>query len=137
MKSLPRGLQDTTTPEYAEFEEYPDNTFEPEIQEEEHDYPLTGGDPEFSPAPSPSGRSEFRPARLGPPTPSEVSDPQGHYKNEDVPLTSEPSHGSHPAARSLSPPSPAESPPQGRGQEQQPQVAQGFHTTRKPPASFY
>lgn len=124
-------MQDATTPEYAEFE-YPDSTFEPEIQEEEYDYPLTGGDPEFSPSPSPSGRSEVQPASLAPPTPSEVSDPQGQDKNEDVPLTSEPSHSSEPAARSLSPPSPPESPPQGGGQEQQ--VTHEFHTTIKPVA---
>lgn len=127
-------MKETTTPEYAEFEEYPDNTFEPGIQEEEHDYSLTGGDPEFSPAPSPSGRSEVQPASLAPPTPSKVSDPQGQYKNEDVPLTSEPSHGSEAAVRSLSPPSPPESPAQGGGQEQQPQVTQKLHTMIKPRA---
>ncbi|TWW64062.1 Nidogen-2 [Takifugu flavidus] len=84
---------DTTTPEYAEFEEYPDNTLEPDIQEEEHDYPLT-----------------------------EVSDPQGPLNNEEVPLTSEPIHNSEPAATDLPAPRPPESPPQGGAEEQQPQT---------------
>uniref|UniRef100_A0A3B5K286 Nidogen 2 n=1 Tax=Takifugu rubripes TaxID=31033 RepID=A0A3B5K286_TAKRU len=84
---------DTTTPEYAEFEEYPDNTLEPDIQEEEHDYPLT-----------------------------EVSDPQGPLNNEEVPLTSEPIHNSEPAATNLPAPRPPESPPQGGAEEQQPQT---------------
>lgn len=130
MTLFPRGLQDTTTPEYPE---YPDNTLEPLIQEEEeHDYPLTGGDPEFSPAPSPGGHSEVPAASPAPPTPSEVPDPQGQSRNEDVPLASEPSHSAEPAARSWSPPSPPESPPQGGGQEQPPQVSPQSHTTRKP-----
>uniref|UniRef100_A0A671U8T6 Nidogen 2 n=1 Tax=Sparus aurata TaxID=8175 RepID=A0A671U8T6_SPAAU len=43
---------DTTTPDYPEFEEYPDNTFDPDSQDEEDDYPLTGGDAEFQPAPA-------------------------------------------------------------------------------------
>ncbi|XP_056882959.1 nidogen-2 isoform X18 [Takifugu flavidus] len=114
---------DTTTPEYAEFEEYPDNTLEPDIQEEEHDYPLTGGDPEFHPAPSPSDHSEaHQPANPSPPAPSEVSDPQGPLNNEEVPLTSEPIHNSEPAATDLPAPRPPESPPQGGAEEQQPQT---------------
>ncbi|XP_029695967.1 nidogen-2 isoform X15 [Takifugu rubripes] len=114
---------DTTTPEYAEFEEYPDNTLEPDIQEEEHDYPLTGGDPEFHPAPSPSDHSEaHQPANPSPPAPSEVSDPQGPLNNEEVPLTSEPIHNSEPAATNLPAPRPPESPPQGGAEEQQPQT---------------
>ncbi|TNM94233.1 hypothetical protein fugu_002409 [Takifugu bimaculatus] len=52
--------------------------------EEEHDYPLTGGDPEFHPAPSPSDHSEaHQPANPSPPAPSEVSDPQGPLNNEE------------------------------------------------------
>uniref|UniRef100_H2T9F0 Nidogen 2 n=1 Tax=Takifugu rubripes TaxID=31033 RepID=H2T9F0_TAKRU len=105
---------------YAEFEEYPDNTLEPDIQEEEHDYPLTGGDPEFHPAPSPSDHSEaHQPANPSPPAPSEVSDPQGPLNNEEVPLTSEPIHNSEPAATNLPAPRPPESPPQGGAEEQQ------------------
>lgn len=100
---------------------------EPEIQEEKHDYPLTGGDPEFHPAPSPSDHSEaHQPANPSPPAPSEVSDPQGPLNNEEVPLTSEPSHNSEPATN-IPAPSPPESPPQGGDEEQEPQVTRVLH----------
>ncbi|XP_029300808.1 nidogen-2 [Cottoperca gobio] len=116
---------DTTTPEYGEFEEYPDNTFDPENQEED-DYPLTGGNPEFQPAPAGGVHSEsLRPA--SPDAPSSSSEDSGHqvsYGRKDVPLTSEPRYISEPAERPYSPPNPSERVLEGaeRTQEQQPQV---------------
>ncbi|KAM9835807.1 nidogen-2 [Aulostomus maculatus] len=107
---------DTTTPEYAEFEDYPDNTFEPDNQEEEDDYPLTGGDPEFQPAPvgeTPQPRDPHTP-----PFPLEDSGHQVSYGSKDGPLTSEPRYSS-------APPDPREPVPEGgarQSQEQQPQV---------------
>uniref|UniRef100_A0A8C4HX39 Nidogen 2a (osteonidogen) n=1 Tax=Dicentrarchus labrax TaxID=13489 RepID=A0A8C4HX39_DICLA len=117
--------RDTTTPEYAEFE-YPDNTFDPDNQEED-DYPLTGGDPEFQPAPSGGDHSEsLQPASPdAPSSPSEDSGRQVSYGSEDVPLTSEPRYRSEPAERQYAPPYSPESAPEGRAQhssEQQPQV---------------
>ncbi|XP_039997909.1 nidogen-2 isoform X5 [Xiphias gladius] len=118
---------DTTTPEYAEFEEYPDNTFDPDNQEEEDDYPLTGGDPEFQPAPSGGDHSEsLKPA--GPDAPSSPpEDPgrPGSYASEDVPLTSEPRYGSEAAERQYAPRNLPEAVAEGgaqQTQEQQPQV---------------
>lgn len=113
--------QDTTTPEYAEFEEYPDNSFDPANQEEEGDYPLTGRDPEFQPAPAgepPQPRSPDSPS-----SPSEDSGHQVSHGSQDVPLTSEPRYSSEPAERQYAPAHPRETeggapPPQ----EQQPQV---------------
>ncbi|XP_030265805.1 nidogen-2 isoform X10 [Sparus aurata] len=93
---------DTTTPDYPEFEEYPDNTFDPDSQDEEDDYPLTGGDAEFQPAPA-SDHSEA-PQPASPDAPSSPS--------EDVP------HGSQPSNRQYAPPNPPEAAPE----EQQPQV---------------
>lgn len=113
------GLQDATTPEYAEFEEYPDNTFDPENQEEEDDYPLTGGD--FHQAPS-GGDPPASPD--APTSPSEDSGLQVSYGSEDVPLTSEPRYSSEPAERQYAPPNPAE----GGAREQQPQVTRAPFT---------
>ncbi|XP_059183657.1 nidogen-2 [Centropristis striata] len=106
---------DTTTPEYGEFEEYSDNSFDPETpeeeEEEEEDYPLTGGDPEFQPAPP--GGDQVDPA--GPEAPSAPA--------EDVPLTSEPRYESEPAERKYAPPPPPPAPPaETRPEEHQPQV---------------
>ncbi|CAJ1087012.1 nidogen-2 isoform X3 [Xyrichtys novacula] len=93
---------DTTTPEYAEFEEYPDNTFD---QEEDDDYPLTGGDPEFQPAPAGSDQSEpLQPE--SPDVPSSPSEGSDQYRREDVPLTSEPRYSSEPVGRQYAPPNP-------------------------------
>ncbi|XP_023251193.1 nidogen-2 isoform X2 [Seriola lalandi dorsalis] len=112
---------DTTTPEYAEFEEYSDNTFDPDNQEEEDDYPLTGGNPEFQPAPAGGDHSESNPD-----VPSSPEDPrQVLHGSEDLPLTSEPRYGSEPAERQYAPPNRPEAAGQGGApgiQEQQPQV---------------
>lgn len=112
------GLQDTTTPEYAEFEEYTDNTFDSDNQEEEDDYPLTGGDPEFQPAPAAGDHSQtLQPASPdAPASPPEDSGPQVSHGSDDVPLTSEPTE------RQYAPPNPPERLPEGRAQEQPPQV---------------
>ncbi|XP_029942368.1 nidogen-2 [Salarias fasciatus] len=103
--------QDTTTPEYAELEEYPDYTFDPTAQEEdddeeEEDYRLTGGDPEFQPRP---------------PRPFPVED-RAH--GEDAPQTSEPRFAPEPSGRQHAPPDPPQSVPEGGAappEEQQPQ----------------
>ncbi|XP_041821737.1 nidogen-2 [Chelmon rostratus] len=126
----PRGhglSLETTTPEYAEFEEYPDNTFDPDNQDEEDDYPLTGGDPEFQPAPAGGDHSEsFPPASPdAPSSPPEDSGRQATYGSVDVPLTSEPRYISEPEERQYAPPNPPETAPEGGAQqtpEQQPQV---------------
>ncbi|XP_075950721.1 nidogen-2 [Anarhichas minor] len=114
---------DTTTAEYGEFEDYPDNTFDPDNQEEEDDYPLTGGDPEFQTAPAGADHSEsLQPA--SPDAPSSPSEDSGHqvaYGSKDVPLTSEPRYNSEPAERQYAPPNPPEGGAQ-QTQEQQPQV---------------
>ncbi|KAI3366055.1 hypothetical protein L3Q82_009881 [Scortum barcoo] len=105
---------DTTTPEYAEFEEYTN-------PDEDDDYPLTGGDPEFQPPPAGSEHSEsIQPASPeAPPSPSEDAGRQ------NVPLTSEPRYNSVPEGRRYAPPNPQETAPGGDAQqagEQQPQV---------------
>nr|XP_029136402.1 nidogen-2 isoform X2 [Labrus bergylta] len=108
---------DTTTPEYAEFEEYPDNTFDPDNQEEEEDddYPLTGGDPEFQPAPAGGDQPEpLQPAR--PDAASSPSKDSNRHGSEDVPLTSEPRYSPEPVERHYAPPSPEQT------QDQQPQA---------------
>nr|XP_020447652.1 nidogen-2 isoform X6 [Monopterus albus] len=116
---------DTTTPEHAEFEEYPDNTFNPDIHEED-DYPLTGRD-KFQPAPD--GGDHSRPLQpASPDTPSSPAEDSGHqvpYVSEDVPLTSEPRYGSEPAERQYRPPDPPEMAAEEGAQqteEQQPQA---------------
>ncbi|XP_036947111.1 nidogen-2 isoform X17 [Acanthopagrus latus] len=93
---------DTTTPEYSEFEEYPDNTFDPDSQDEEDDYPLTGGDPEFQPAPAGDHSEPPQPASPDAPSPP----------SEDVP------HSAQPSNRQYAPPNAPEAAPE----EQQPQV---------------
>ncbi|XP_035854461.1 nidogen-2 isoform X4 [Sander lucioperca] len=118
---------DSTTPEYGEFEEYPDNTFDSDNQEEEDDYPHTGGDPEFQPAPAGGDHSEsLQPASPdAPSSPSEDSGNQLSYGSEDVPLTSEPRYNSEPAERQYAPPNPPERVPEGDAQrtlKRQPQV---------------
>ncbi|XP_028427412.1 nidogen-2 isoform X7 [Perca flavescens] len=118
---------ESTTPEYGDFEEYPDNTFDSDNQEEEDDYPHTGGDPEFQPAPAGGNPSEsLQPA--SPDAPSSPSEDSGHqlsYGREDVPLTSEPRYNSEPAERQYGPPNPPERVSEGDAQrtpKQQPQV---------------
>ncbi|XP_078147276.1 nidogen-2 [Centroberyx gerrardi] len=119
---------DTTTPEYAEFEEYPDNTFDPENQEEEDDYPLTGGDPEFQPAPAGDEITEsLEPRSRDPPSSHSVDSDAATYGGDDVPLTSEPRYGVEPAGRQYAPPNPPETAilPEGgakQHQDQQPQA---------------
>ncbi|XP_047189059.1 nidogen-2 isoform X6 [Scophthalmus maximus] len=117
---------DTTTPEYGEFEDYPDNTFEPDNQPEEDDYPLTGGDPEFQPAPAGGDHAEA-PRPAGPDAPFHPEEPgrSESYGNEDVPLTSEPRYGVEPAARQYAPPHSPEAREEGgakQNQQQQPQA---------------
>lgn len=105
-----------TTPEYAEFEDYPDNTLYPDNQDEDDDdYPLTGEDPEFQPAPAGGDRLESpQPASPDAPSPPSV-DPD---RSEDVPLTSEP----EPEERQYAPPNPPERAAEGGAPEPQPQV---------------
>ncbi|KAM9334126.1 nidogen-2 [Symphorus nematophorus] len=111
---------DTTTPEYAEFEEYSENNFDHDNQEEEDDYPLTGRDSEFQPAPAGGDPSEsLQPA--SPDAPSSPSGDSGHQvlnSSEDVPMTLVP------AERQYAP-NPPESAPEGgfnRSPEHQPNV---------------
>ncbi|CAB1456688.1 unnamed protein product [Pleuronectes platessa] len=121
LATLPTGglLLDTTTPEYGEFEGYPYNTFEP-------DYPLTGEDPEFHPAPAGGERSES----LGPASPDAPSSPsqdygrQGSHGSQHVPLPSDPRYSVEPAERQYVPYAPEAVEERGAQQtpEQQPQV---------------
>ncbi|XP_069022442.1 nidogen-2 isoform X2 [Embiotoca jacksoni] len=109
--SAPRGLsRDTSTPDYHQFE-YGDNTFDPETRDEEDDYPLTGRDPEFQPAPAAGGSPD-------PPPPH----PEDSGR---VPLTSEPRYSSEVAQRRYAPPHPPQTMQEGGAQqprEQQPQL---------------
>uniref|UniRef100_A0A673BKK7 Nidogen 2a (osteonidogen) n=1 Tax=Sphaeramia orbicularis TaxID=375764 RepID=A0A673BKK7_9TELE len=103
--------------------EYPDNTFNPESQDEDDDYPLTGGDPEFQPAPV----GDNHPESLQPERPEAPSSPTEDSRRQDVPLTSEPSHGSQPTERHYAPPHSPETVNapervEQQNQEQQPQV---------------
>ncbi|XP_049919101.1 nidogen-2 isoform X11 [Epinephelus moara] len=112
---------DTTTPEYGEFEEYTDGTLDPYNEEEDDDYPLTGGNPAFQPAPAGGDHS----APDAPSSPSEDSGHQVSYGSKDVPLTSEPRYSSEPAERQYVPPNHPERESEGgarQTQEQQPQV---------------
>ncbi|XP_049425861.1 nidogen-2 isoform X14 [Epinephelus fuscoguttatus] len=112
---------DTTTPEYGEFEEYTDGTLDPYNEEEDDDYPLTGGNPAFQPAPAGGDHS----APDAPSSPSEDSGHQVSHGSEDVPLTSEPRYSSEPAERQYVPPNHPERESEGgarQTQEQQPQV---------------
>ncbi|XP_019716205.1 uncharacterized protein nid2a isoform X8 [Hippocampus comes] len=122
---LPREHDHTlgaTTPEYNDFEEYEDNSnFEPAHQEEDGDFPLTGEDLEFRPAVA-DETLQSRSSDL-PLSASEVS-----HGGEDLPLTSEPRHGSEVAERQYAPPPPPppqEATPDGGAQwsqEQRPQI---------------
>ncbi|XP_056444381.1 nidogen-2 [Gadus chalcogrammus] len=92
-------IKDTTTPEYGEFEEYPDSNIDPENEEEEEeeeeDYPVTTGDPEFQP---PGGadrtpESPLEPERRDPAPyypPEENAEPENHGRRADTTLTYEP-----------------------------------------------
>ncbi|XP_029930951.1 nidogen-2 isoform X2 [Myripristis murdjan] len=124
----PRGQHfslDTTTPEYTEFEEYSDNTFDAENQEEEDDYPLTGGDPEFQPAPTGDDIQEsLEPGSHDLPSSHTVDSDSVKYSIEDVPLTSEPRYVSEPEGRQYSPPNPPETVISPEGGAEQPQGQQ-------------
>uniref|UniRef100_A0A3P8TJB9 Nidogen 2 n=1 Tax=Amphiprion percula TaxID=161767 RepID=A0A3P8TJB9_AMPPE len=104
----------------------------------EDDYPLTGGDPEFQPAPA-AGVDHTGPLQPGSPdppsSPSEDADHQA-YGSDDVPLTSEPRYGSEPAERQYAPPNPPQTVPEGDAQppqEPQPQVIPKHHNLGKGP----
>ncbi|XP_039462625.1 nidogen-2 isoform X3 [Oreochromis aureus] len=102
----------TTTPDYDEFEEYVENTFDPNTQEREDDYPLTGRNPEFQPAPADGDRSSFLLR-------------QSHYGSDNIPLTSEPVYGLEPPERQYASPNPPQTVVEGgaqQPQEQQPQL---------------
>ncbi|XP_025758764.1 nidogen-2 isoform X4 [Oreochromis niloticus] len=102
----------TTTPDYDEFEEYVENTFDPNTQEREDDYPLTGRNPEFQPAPADGDRSSFLLR-------------QSHYGSDNIPLTSEPVYGLEPPERQYASPNPPQTVAEGgaqQPQEQQPQL---------------
>ncbi|XP_026014393.1 nidogen-2 [Astatotilapia calliptera] len=102
----------TTTPDYDEFEEYVENTFDPNTQEREDDYPLTGRNPEFQPAPADGDRSRFLL-------------PQNHYGSDNIPLTFEPVYGFEPPERQYASPNPPQTVAEGgaqQPQEQQPQL---------------
>ncbi|KAM9820898.1 LOW QUALITY PROTEIN: nidogen-2 [Neosynchiropus ocellatus] len=114
---------ETTTPEYAEFEEYSHNNFEADHQEEEEeddDYPLTGGDPEFHPAPDVETLLPQAPQL--PASPSEQPDYKGPHASKDAALPPEPRYSSEGAVRSNPPPTPAERAGAQRPEEQQPKV---------------
>ncbi|CAI5637871.1 unnamed protein product [Oreochromis niloticus] len=102
----------TTTPDYDEFEEYVENTFDPNTQEREDDYPLTGRNPEFQPAPADGDRSSFLLR-------------QSHYGSDNIPLTSEPVYGLEPPERQYASPNSPQTVAEGgaqQPQEQQPQL---------------
>lgn len=122
LKAFTLISQDTTTPEYTEFE-YPDNTFDPDNQEES-DYSVTDRVPEFQPSHTGGEHSEsLQPASSDarPSPPEDVAHQESHG-SEDAPLTSEPGFSSELAGRRYVPPNHQEA------QEQQPQVrAQLLH----------
>ncbi|XP_037127571.1 nidogen-2 isoform X19 [Syngnathus acus] len=108
--------QSATTPEYNNFEEYPDNSnFDPGHQEEDRDFPLTVEDVEFQPVAA--GESVLPESSDLPLSASEVSHGGG-----DVPLTSEPRHGSEVAGRQYAPPPSREVIPDGGAQRSQEQI---------------
>ncbi|KAK2856787.1 hypothetical protein Q5P01_005522 [Channa striata] len=95
---------DTTTPEYAEFEEYAGNTFDPDHQEE-GDYTLTGRGADFQPTPDRADHSKLlQPANQHEPSSPEDSGHQVSYGSKNVPMTSEPRYSSEPAERQYAPP---------------------------------
>ncbi|XP_072239421.1 nidogen-2-like [Leuresthes tenuis] len=86
---------DTTTPEYSDLEEYPENIFEPDTEVDEDDYSLTRRDPDFQPSPAGS-----------PHPPSASSEDSGRpvlYDGEDVLLTSQSKYRSEPVERQYVP----------------------------------
>lgn len=113
----PTGAQflsrDATTPEYAELEEYPDYTFDPNAKEEDdedEEYPPTDEEP------------QFQPGSLDPPVPSAVYDVE--HREDVAPPTPAPGHSSGPSGRQYAPPLPPQRVPDGgaqQPQEQQPQ----------------
>ncbi|XP_040027562.2 nidogen-2 isoform X2 [Gasterosteus aculeatus] len=108
---------DTTTAEYEEIEDNPDNTFGTDNQEEEDDYLLTDGDPEFQTGPT----GDHSASPDAPSSPSEEPSRQAVYDIGNVPLTSEPKYNSEPGERQYAPPNSPERAPVG-GAQQQPQV---------------
>lgn len=123
--------QDTTTPDYTDFEVYTDNN------QEEDGYPVTDSGPEFQPsyAGGDQGVESLHPASPDARSyPSEDSDHQVSYGSEDVPLTSEPRYGSEAARRQYVPPNPPETVAEGgtwQTQEQQPQVTLVLFTPKE------
>ncbi|XP_075905454.1 nidogen-2 isoform X3 [Nelusetta ayraudi] len=118
-----RGFSlDATTPEYAEFEEYPDNTLYPDGQDEEEeeeddDYPLTSEDPVFQPAPG-GGAAEHPDSLPATPSPAPPA-PVG----EGLPsMTSEPGLRPQQAERQYAPAHPPEGGAPEQQQQQQPQL---------------
>ncbi|XP_041834846.1 nidogen-2 isoform X3 [Melanotaenia boesemani] len=112
---------DTTTPEYAEFEEYPDNTFNPSTHVDGDDYTLTGRVPEFK-SPSAGRDDSNSPQPASPDLPSSPSVESSHqvlYNKEDVPLTSQPRYGSEPAGRQYAPPNLPQTVLEGGAQQEQ------------------
>ncbi|KAM9829004.1 nidogen-2 [Syngnathus typhle] len=108
--------QSATTPEYNNFEEYPDNSnFDPGHQEEDRDFPLTVEDVEFQPVAA--GESVQPESSDLPLSASEAS-----HSGGDVPLTSEPRHGSEVAGRQYAPPPSREVIPDGGAQRSQEQI---------------
>ncbi|XP_030609940.1 nidogen-2 isoform X1 [Archocentrus centrarchus] len=107
------SYMETTTPEYDEFEDYEENPFDPKTQEGEDDYPLTGKNPEFQPAPAGGDQSI---SLL----------PRSSDGSDNILLTSEPGYGLEPADRHYTPPNPAQTVPEEgaqQPQEQQPHVS--------------
>ncbi|KAM4559740.1 nidogen-2 [Odontesthes bonariensis] len=105
---------DTTTPEYGDLEEYPENVFEPDTEVDEDDYSLTRRDPDFQPAPAASPHP--------PSAPAEDSGRPMLYNGEDVLLTSESKYRSEPAERQYAPPDLPHTVSQGGAQQRQEQL---------------
>ncbi|XP_056157017.1 nidogen-2 [Lampris incognitus] len=118
--------QDTTTPEYAEFEEYSDNNFDPVNQEGEDDYPLTGGDPEFQPNPGGHAIQEsVQPENQNHPSSSSLYSDPVTDGSDGVPLTSEPKYGLDPVGQHHAPiPAETVSLPEGGSKQLQVQLPQ-------------
>ncbi|XP_055019138.1 nidogen-2 [Boleophthalmus pectinirostris] len=101
--SPPRGFEfvlESTTPEYAELEEYSDNNYSPDDDEEE-DYPENGGDPEYPTAPVGGNPSE--PVEPGVTHAPPTEDSPAPHSTEDVPVT-EPSERPQVPPRQYAPP---------------------------------
>ncbi|XP_062417347.1 nidogen-2 isoform X2 [Pungitius pungitius] len=113
---------DTTTADYEINEDYSD-TLDHDNPEEEDDYPLTGGDPEFQTAPPGDHSESASPDARS--SPSEDPSRQAAYGIKNVPLTSESKYNSEPLGRQYAPPNSPERAEAGGAQqtlEQQPQV---------------